>query len=218
MKIISNVKDYYDYLQKYTRVDPKEIIFPRLNLINTNIDGHFVLANGEWKDWRTISRLTNINPKTRETELDTSVLFCLAICGKYYYFDQEIVPIISYIESYKVHKRILKKYLPANENISNDLLNLHKQYNSPILMFYVHRYNDLTYDRYNFYLCNKVPLLQDFKFANIIKPEEMYQEIEWFINNYMRDNPDIKPPIIISNNDLIVSKGFDKKISFRHRV
>ena len=204
MKIISNVKDYYDYLQKYENSDPKTVIFDRLSLLNTDVDKHFVLDNGKWKDWKTVSRLTEINYKTRETELNTSVLFCLAICGKYYYFNQVMVPITS--------------YLSGNEIISNDLLNLHKQYNSPILMFYVHRYNDLTYNKYGFYLCNKAPLLQDFKFANIIKPEEMYQEIEWFINNYMRDNPDIKPPIIISNNDLIVSKGFDKKISFRHRV
>ena len=204
------VKDYYDYLQQYENDSANTVLFNRLNLLNEGFNKYFVLDKTEWKDWKSIGRLTIKNYKSNQIDLNVSTLICLAVCGNYYYFNLDLLP-IKELSSKRFH-------FPSNEDVYEELLILHKRYNSPILMFYVNNYNGYRCNTNGFYLCNKVPLLQDFKFAKIIKPEQMYQKIEWFLNNYVRETPDVKPPVIISNEDLIVSKGFDKKISFRHRT
>lgn len=69
---------------------------------------------------------------------------------------------------------------------------------------------------------NKIDLnlnvcLNDLGFASVMSAEQAYQEIESYIVNVLRTNPDKEPPVQIDDKDKIDQHGFDKKISFRHR-
>lgn len=61
----------------------------------------------------------------------------------------------------------------------------------------------------------QIPRLGELGFAAIFPAERLYQELDYYLSNTIKDNPDIVPPVIIANEDLIVSKGFDLKHSFR---
>lgn len=59
--------------------------------------------------------------------------------------------------------------------------------------------------------------LNDLGFAAIMTAEQCYQEIESYLVNVLRDNPDKIPPVQVSDKDKIGQHGFDLKQSFRHR-
>lgn len=105
--------------------------------------------------------------------------------------------------------------------------NLTNKLNRPIPMFIIER-DDLNSSRRNWYYDKKeYPMnhievnanvcLNDLGFAAIMSAEEVYQEIESYIINVLRDNPDKLPPVEVSNVDKIKQHGFDTKISFRRR-
>jgi hypothetical protein len=59
-------------------------------------------------------------------------------------------------------------------------------------------------------MCN----LTDFGLAKYVPADEMYQKVYAFIS-YLKDHPEI--PNKQTNEEKLLSHGFDKKISFRHR-
>lgn len=64
----------------------------------------------------------------------------------------------------------------------------------------------------------KVPNLKEVGYSMIEpNPMKLYSELEFFIANELRDNPDIVPPVQIDNSHKIEQHGFDLKKSFRHR-
>lgn len=64
----------------------------------------------------------------------------------------------------------------------------------------------------------KVPNLKEVGYTMIEpNPMKLYSELEFFIANELRDNPDIVPPVQINNSHKIEQHGFDLKKSFRHR-
>lgn len=64
---------------------------------------------------------------------------------------------------------------------------------------------------------SNVPNLRDTGIAALIDANHMYPNIEQYIINVLRESPDTKPPVHVSDRDQIVAKGFDYKQSFRHR-
>lgn len=50
-----------------------------------------------------------------------------------------------------------------------------------------------------------------------LTPQEMYQQLSYYIGNVLRDSPDKQPPVQVSDKDRILQHGFDLKQSFRHR-
>lgn len=61
------------------------------------------------------------------------------------------------------------------------------------------------------------PILKDLGMASLVPPEQMYQELAYFMGNTMHLSPDVKPPVEVSNRDKILAAGFDLRQSFRHR-
>lgn len=61
------------------------------------------------------------------------------------------------------------------------------------------------------------PILGNIGLPSIIPPEQMYQELAYFVGNLMRHVPDIQPPVEVNNKQKILKAGFDPVISFRHR-
>jgi hypothetical protein len=64
----------------------------------------------------------------------------------------------------------------------------------------------------------KIPRLEDLGVFKHISPERVYQEIDYFLTNTIRTNPDVAPPVTVSDKDRILQHGFDIKQSFRHRM
>ena len=60
-------------------------------------------------------------------------------------------------------------------------------------------------------------VLEDLGFASLMNAEQLYQDIATYITNVLRSNPDITPPVQVSDKDKIGQHGFDLKQSFRHR-
>jgi hypothetical protein len=67
------------------------------------------------------------------------------------------------------------------------------------------------------YVNEDIPRLSELGFAAIYPAERLYQELDYYLGNILKDNLDIVPPVTIADKDLIVSKGFDLKQSFRKR-
>lgn len=62
-----------------------------------------------------------------------------------------------------------------------------------------------------------IPILQNFHFAKFYGPEQLYQEIAYYISNKMVDSPDLVVKNNMTDKEKIVQHGFDYKQSFRHR-
>lgn len=58
------------------------------------------------------------------------------------------------------------------------------------------------------------PIMSSFDFHKVLSPEKIYIEVETFLG-YLKDHPEM--PDKQSDTEKLLSHGFDKKISFRHR-
>lgn len=94
---------------------------------------------------------------------------------------------------------------------SDALIALSKKVNAPVFVI-----NALSRGG-NIHIDERTPVLKDLGVASHISAEQVYQEIAYFLSNVLVDSPDVRPPVHISDKDMIVSKGFDLKQSFRHR-
>lgn len=63
----------------------------------------------------------------------------------------------------------------------------------------------------------EIPILKDVGIDKLIPPEQMYQELSYFVGNIMNESPDMMPPTKMTDKEKIVQHGFDFKQSFRHR-
>ena len=63
-----------------------------------------------------------------------------------------------------------------------------------------------------------IPNLGLLGMPSLISPEQMYQDIAYFVGNKIHVSPDLAPPVKVSDKDRIMQYGFDLKTSFRHPV
>lgn len=111
----------------------------------------------------------------------------------------------------------IAEYIDTLEQINSeindklDLTSVHIRLNSPVLILYYHYYNRYS----NNYFAIKDAVLRNISFQSILDPYSTHQIIYNYLSGVIgsRENDLIE----ISDKDKIVSKGFDKKISFRHR-
>ena len=61
----------------------------------------------------------------------------------------------------------------------------------------------------------KVPNLGELGLASIYPAEQLYQDIDYFLTNTIKDSPDTMPPVSMTDKEKIESHGFDNKVSFR---
>lgn len=144
----------------------------------------------------------------------------ICVCGKYYLlvqykyepfqvFTKEEFPTLYknlITDTNSVTRRFLDyKYSDFVDRFDSNLVEIHKQLKQPV--FLVDQYRNII---------DRVPRLGDYDyFTKNFIPEQMWQNIYSFISNVIRENPDTKPPVEISNNDKIHKAGFDIKTSFR---
>lgn len=68
------------------------------------------------------------------------------------------------------------------------------------------------------YVNERCPVLKRLGMARLTPPEQMYQDLAYFVGNTMKPVPDTEPPVAVSNREKILKAGFDLKQSFRHRI
>lgn len=219
MRIKSSYKDYYDHIAHiYGGGDPR-VVYARDKITNTKID------NATVNDYP----LRYLSIKNTALE-GTEFRWCI-VAGKYYLlvknetadfhlFTKEKHPILfSYLCTNE------KKWFryPENEKYSefvgkedDNLLELSRTVGAPV--FSVILQERQQYHKYDVTVSADIPNLSKLGFASLIPPEQMYQDIAYFIGNKINKNPDIEPPAKVSDKDRIKQYGFDLKTSFRHPV
>ena len=216
MKIISQFKDYYDWISgKYGGGDPK------LPYVRNRIKG------GPTKlfKWETLGQtytFGKVNTERVKQKLPEYKFEMLIFCGKQFLIvkDQKGPNILdkdrhpdlwAKLESdskrrYYFHHPVDLGFYIGRE--TEDAIDLCKEYNQPVLR--IHSVLGPKVD-------DNIPVLQDLGFASIMSPEQCYQELSQFLGNVLRESPDSKPPVEVEDKFKIVGAGFDLKQSFRHR-
>lgn len=193
MKIKSNFKDYYDYVA-HQYGDPN-IVYNRTKLVEDTPEGFEGRVLADYEDRVLDSYITGWNRPwwMRRDEKDFTAM-SIFIAGFIYYFADG-----------KFRSKV-----PA----SNKLIDISKELQAPVFKLCSNTYNPHTRDG----VYGHVPVLgRDTDLPKHISTYEMYQLLAGYCANVLRDNPDTKPPVQVSDKDRIVQHGFDLKQSFRHR-
>lgn len=209
MKVLSKYKDFYDYLVGTYGHDPL-VVYDRRDGVVTkpNYEG-----NG-----------MGLYPYDKVTSPDEKTFY---ICGtKYtlYYYKNNVYHTID--ELVELHKLLLKDgNNPILDNYSwkgvegsakryykryNGKTNVNDEQEQPVLVIDQGGYhNGREYVDATYHLVNLAP----YKLARYIPADKMFQDVYSFLSK-------LKDEVIPNNQsdiEKVVSHGFDKKISFRHR-
>ncbi|MGB1316171.1 MAG: hypothetical protein ACPG4Y_09130 [Chitinophagales bacterium] len=195
MKIISKYKDYYDYLQGIFGIDNYKI-YKRDKIFKEH---EFDLKFEDFKDRYLVPHF----------------FYSFAINNTIYVMvktKKGIFPLSKkLLKSLKYDKYEIRNIL----NLDKRKTDINKEHRKPIIIGNESR----TYYRYSSLIninwkTENDPYLKSFSFHKVLSAQEIYIEIDSFLG-WMKDNPEI--PNKQTNAEKLLAKGFDKKISFRHR-
>jgi len=97
--------------------------------------------------------------------------------------------------------------------VDSHAVSIAKQIQQPVFVIQsIHSFNK----KYMVVIQDKIPNLSEIGFASYLSPQLIYQEIEHFMGNVIKESPDSCPPVQVSDKQRIIQKGFDLKRSFRH--
>lgn len=222
MRISSQFKDFYDYVaHQYGGGDPS-ILYLRNRLAPLEFSG-----GSSYHSTITVSQNHIRSIPNNYHHIDNGYNFkWLAVCGKYYLLVQPInataltpFRILSENEHADLFKKLTSSYrfwdhLDANYWIGDfqpELVDLSRKVNAPVFTFVSHRNSsDIIVD-------GEIPILADLDFQRLYSPEQLYQDISYFMGNQIKESPDTSPRTTMTDKERIVQHGFDIKQSFRHR-
>jgi hypothetical protein len=229
MKIVSEFKDYYDYLAHQYGVD-ETIVFNRkpipnndeTKLILTQLHNLSVINGNRFVNDKLYTIGEN---KSRYRWLSVNGVLYLLYTGKpkctnleFKVFTRE-----QYDEFFPKFKydlfnrnRSYENLVGNNKNVK-ELTAIHIKLNTPIFWFDHTGFGDFLSVGNSDVSRFKLPILSEIGFASIYPADKLFQDISYFIGNVMKDSPDVKPPVEIEDKHKIVGHGFDLKQSFRHR-
>lgn len=210
VKIVSNFKDYYDYLTNYYGVD-NHIVYNRNNkLVQVQADNNIYNTNS-WLDsyglFIDVEKFLNPTEQTLYKSIIEKKLF-LYFCGEFFLVKKTLYKLKNGTEKINVE---LSKLTVFNETLEQYF----KDNNIVSALIYG---NDYTH----FYIKNKYKIRSHFKveinpkliefLGNEFSAEEVFQNIETFIGKLNTQ----KPLLEVNNDQKIVKYGFDLKSSFRN--
>ena len=92
---------------------------------------------------------------------------------------------------------------------------------SKLILHPVFLINNVYYDykikKHRIVLDKNIPVLSEYGIPHHIQPEQLYQDIAYFVSNKMVSSPDLEVHYNMTDKEKIVQHGFDLKQSFRHR-
>lgn len=231
MKIKSAIKDYYDYVaHNYGGGDPT-VLYNRNRMFPMKYTG---CGNECFEQTKKFGLIERSIPKTDLRKEDNVRRMWLFVAGKLFVIqiDVDIHHQLSDGSQYsilsderfgspwrivnhpiKAFRRWYEKEVPVARNdytpgmdAGEHINAVAKEINSPVFVFSEHGE-----------VYPKVPLLGELGLGSTMSAEQCYQEIAMFIANVIKDNPDLTITSKLSDTEKVLSHGFDKKQSFRHR-
>jgi hypothetical protein len=226
MIIKRRFKDYYDHVPHlYGGGDPN-IVYIRDRLVPFDKNGASALLTVEFKNLDKIKRTPDTYSRGIFYNYDAK---WLVVNGCYYLILKDLAHLDSEYKLFTAKNfpdlwvnymtREIPFYLQRDFNytdhsLNETLLELSRQINTPVFTIAEYqspaRYGQLNIDP-------EIPNLGNLGMAAIMSPQQIYQEIAYFISNTIKVSPDLMPPTTMTNIEKIEQHGFDKKISFRHR-
>lgn len=206
MKIISRFKDYYDYVgHQMGMIDPK-IVYDRNKKIVETEESNFLLniLNPFPYSSRKLDMM-GLDLKYLCVNGKLVTLYNLMKENRFYrvvskeIFDQYLNKVFYYRRSYQ--------FSPFETSKLVD--DLSKSIQQPIFM--------CSRIGYKVFVEEDIPILKNHNYSSIQSPQQIYQDIEHYITNVLRTNPDTLVPVEVEDKHKITQHGFDIKKSFRHR-
>lgn len=228
MRIISNYRDYYDYIaHKYGGGDPKIIYVRPYKLKYVPDMGGIKFERtkraefyGEKYKSKSLRNIKELYKRYYNNDLDIDIRGI--IVGDIFFTQIRKKPNGNFrllqekdLRNKETSKyRFLYKKLELINLVNSkdeDLLDVCKKVGLPVFMFNVLK-------NYDFEIDENMPNLGNIGVASFITASEIYQHLSYFIGNRMKDCPDMMPEIKVTDKDKIIGHGFDYKTSFRGKV
>lgn len=208
MKIKSKFKDYYDYVAHiYGGGDPN-IVYARDKFKNSEFEIFQIPFN---KDiWPLPHNIINYSYNLK----------WVIVAGKYYLIvsplNQDVWTV--YTPEHPISKYFINSKLNYTGEFNLHLVELSRMLNAPIFTIRRSHHNWQTKKTW-LDIDTNVPNLGNLGVGSIIQPEQMYQDLSYFLGNVINISPDMmpEPDPAMTNKERILSHGFDVKTSFRHR-
>lgn len=225
MKIISNFKDYYDWVaQRYGGGDPLNV-WLRRDTTNPDMFGLGVtFPDLEVPDTGLSSYSWREKDADQGWELDFCVLNGVAyptvrkwtgrLLEKEFEPYKVLRPNSPFVDFYlkardpsRYYQLSAKQQIQdwLNPTVSPHLIKISQLVHQPA--FVITGPNSVS---------GQLPRLGELGFAALFSAEQTYQNLSYFVGNYLRDSADLNPPAAVSDRDRIVQHGFDLKRSFRN--
>ena len=206
MKIISRFKDCYDHISYIYGVDEK-IVYTRDVVKNVEIRAKEIPG---YREFRSINQMVKSGEKVSIVVIVDKMYF---VVDNYYTKEER---------SLDQSDRLMRSRSIIRDETHNNpelILALTRKVGSP-----VYRIDSINGDwsdpdrKLIARIDKKTPRLSDIKgMVALLDSQQTYQEIAYAITNLLNPNPDITPPVFVSDKYKIQAAGFDMKQSFRHR-
>lgn len=211
MKIISKIKDYYDYLTSVYGID-EDIVYDRreCNILSKMLCHYFNVEYNYYADKKKTQR------KFYEKNTNGKYHFITKEVGDFYYFCLEvgITHYIFQVERYKDENDKIQ-IIPSLLEVNTDCKKIS---DAPISLIPLQtRYGSIVFnkDLYSFEKHNEIinPILNETYLTSFINADDLYNNLY----NYLMSQ---EKEIIDKRDDIakLESHGFDKKISFRGKI
>jgi hypothetical protein len=212
MKIKSKFKDYYDYVAHAYGWSDEKITYVRDRFPYVeDIKSFFINFGG-----------AILNPPNKFSRDTMGHDFkWVIVAGRYYliispeYKDEWVL----YSSKHPLANRLVGNSRMYIGQEDNNLIELSRILKAPVFCVKGTNYNWRA-KRIDIEVGYDIPNLGELGFASIIPPEQMYQDIYYFMGNVIHISPDMmpEPNPAMTDKERIISHGFDLKASFRHRV
>lgn len=223
MKIKSRFKDYYDYVAHLYGGGDERITYVREPLPDDKL---VVTVN---------SRVSFYGPNLNEIKTDVKFLVVNGLVytlvattddkglrGPYKLFTEknfgsEIQGLmIKYRYGYQSEKIIKwEKYFGVEEPLATAIS---QSIQTPVFIVESFDYDwSVRSPTTKIIIDKNIPILQEYGINHYIQPEQLYQDIAYYVSNKMVTSPDLEVHDNMTDKEKIVQHGFDLKQSFRHR-
>lgn len=234
MRIISPFKDYYDYVaHAYGRGDPK-VTYVRNTLATPDLQHQRIELPPNPCQYRWASKDDPFSGKWLAVAGNLYLLVSWYRMGEPEHW-QIADPAVTEPDLWEVVERITDRKYWWGESVYKDqvkhkmdarILELFRTVGQPVFIFNgampypIESMLTLSDNKGNNWLQveRQIPNLGQLGMAKILPAEQCYQDIAYFVGNMLHENPDQSPRSEMSDKEKIESHGFDKRISFRHRV
>lgn len=233
MKIVSQFKDYYDYVAHVYGGGDHKVVYNRKRIGHYDQSGSMGFTRRlevAFKDKLTLDLPYRVKSVNRWGGFDG--FHWLIVCGRPYpLINMSDSPYSTYSRDDKwevfdiaKHSGLVDKkedflaelytFLDLSEiGVERpELVLLSKAVGHPVFMI------DAIYGHRGLVVINgECPVLSNVGLATHYPAEQLYQDLSYFLVNKMQDSPDVAPTTLSTDKEKIVQHGFDLQQSFRHR-